>query len=109
MKLAKIQEDVESLTNEIKNFNGSKDTKEYRFLEEMLTRQLLALDGIEPDGDTEIRTIRKESINSVNRCLSLLDRKVSDVTADGAANEQILSELAEKSLGDKKNDNQGSS
>jgi len=109
MKLAKIQEDVESLTNEIKNFNGSKDTKEYRFLEEMLTRQLLALDGIEPDGDTEIRTIRKESINSVNRCLSLLDRKVSDVTADGAASEQILSELAEKSLGDKKNDNQGSS
>jgi len=109
MKLAKIQEDVESLTNEIKNFNGSKDTKEYRFLEEMLTRQLLALDGIEPDGDTEIRTIRKESINSVNRCLSLLDRKVSDVTADAAANDQILSELAEKSLGDKKNDNQGSS
>merc|ERR1719458_2457100 len=106
MKLAKIQEDVESLTNEIKNFNGSKDTKEYRFLEEMLTRQLLALDGIEPNGDTEIRTIRKESINSVNRCLSLLDRKVSDVSAD---NDQILSELAEQSLGDKKNDNQGSS
>ena len=111
IKLEKIQEDVESLTNEIKNFNGSKDTKEYRFLEEMLTRQLLALDGIEPDGDTEIRTIRKESINSVNRCLSLLDRKVSDVTADAAANDQILSELAEKSLdmSDKKNDNQGSS
>ena len=74
-----------------------------------MTRQLLALDGIEPDGDTEIRTIRKESINSVNRCLSLLDRKVSDITADAAANDQILSELAEKSLGDKKNDNQGSS
>ena len=46
---------------------------------EMLTRQLLALDGIEPDGDTEIRKIRKESIHSVN---SLLDSKVRDMTTD---------------------------
>ena len=92
MKLAKIQEDVESLTNEIKNFNGSKDTKEYRFLEEMLTRQLLALDGIEPDGDTEIRKIRKESIHSVN---SLLDSKVRDMTTDhdGSSDRMDLAEL----------------
>ena len=31
-----------------------------------MTRQLLTLDGIKPDGDTEIRKIRKESIHSVN-------------------------------------------
>ena len=80
----------------------------------MLTRHLLSLDGIEPEGDTEIRQIRKESINSVNRCLSYLDRKVSDITTDAADNDQILSELAEKSLemSEKKSDNndkQGSS
>ena len=96
-KLEKIKEDVESLTSKIDNFQGSKTDKEYLYLEEMLTRHLIALDGIEPEGQTEIRQMRKESINSVNRCLSLLDRKVSDATTDAAVNDQILSELVEKS------------
>ena len=58
---------------------------------EMLTRQLLALDGIEPDGDTEIRKIRKESIHSVN---SLLDSKVRDMTTDhdGSSDRMDLAE-----------------
>ena len=62
---------------------------------EMLTRQLLALDGIEPDGDTEIRKIRKESIHSVNMCLSLLDSKVRDMTTDhdGSSDRMDLAEL----------------
>ena len=61
---------------------------------EMLTRQLLALDGIEPDGDTEIRKIRKESIHSVNMCLSLLDSKVRDMTTDhdGSSDRMDLAE-----------------
>ena len=114
IKLEKIKEDVESLTEKIENFKGFKTDKEYLYLEEMLTRHLLSLDGIEPEGETSIRQMRKESINSVNRCLSLLDRKVSDVTTDAAENDRILSELAEKSLensesnSDKKDDNQGS-
>ena len=64
---------------------------------EMLTRQLLALDGIEPDGDTEIRKIRKESIHSVNMCLSLLDSKVRDMTTDhdGSSDRMDLAELTE--------------
>ena len=114
IKLEKIKEDVESLTEKIENFKGFKTDKEYLYLEEMLTRHLLSLDGIEPEGETSIRQMRKESINSVNRCLSLLDRKVSDVNTDAAENDRILSELAEKSLensesnSDKKDDNQGS-
>ena len=62
---------------------------------ETLTRQLLALDGIEPDGDTEIRKIRKESIHSVNMCLSLLDSKVRDMTTDhdGSSDRMDLAEL----------------
>jgi len=72
-----------------------------------MTRHLLALDGIEPEGNTEIRQMRKESINSVNRCLSMLDRKVSDATTDAADNDQILSDLAEMSK-TKSDNNQGS-
>ena len=60
----------------------------------MLTRQLLALDSIETDGDTEIRKIRKESIHSVN---SLLDSKVRDMTTDhdGSSDRMDLAELTE--------------
>merc|ERR1712088_745588 len=74
-KLDKINEEVESLMDKIKNFSGSKSDKEYLYLDEMLTRHLIALDGIEPEGQSEIRQMRKESIKSVNMCLSLLDER----------------------------------
>jgi len=96
-KLDKIKEDVELLLNKIESFSGTKQDKEYLYLDEMLTRHLIALDGVEPEGKEEIRTLRKESIKSVNRCLSLLDRKVSDVSASAEGNNEILAELAAKS------------
>jgi len=74
-KLDKINEEVESLMEKIRNFRGSKQDKEYLYLDEMLTRHLIALDGIEPEGQSEIRQMRKESIKSVNMCLSLLDER----------------------------------
>ena len=86
------------LMEKIEKFDGSKTDKEYLYLDEMLTRHLISLDGIDPEGQLEIRQLRKESIKSVNRCLSLLDRKVSEVTGgDAEHNNQVLSELAEKS------------
>jgi len=96
-KLDKIKDDVEGLMEKIEKFTGSKTDKEYLYLDEMLTRHLISLDGIDPEGELEIRQLRKESIKSVNRCLSLLDRKVSDVTGDAEDNNQVLSQLAEKS------------
>jgi len=97
-KLDKIKDDVETLMEKIQKFDGSKTDKEYLYLDEMLTRHLISLDGIDPEGQLEIRQLRKESIKSVNRCLSLLDRKVSEVTgAEADHNNQVLSELAEKS------------
>lgn len=93
-KLDKIKEEVDILMAKIDNFKGTKKDKEYLYLDEMLTRHLIALDGIEPEGQTEIRQMRKESIKSVNRCLSLLDHKVTDGNAEG--NNQILSDLAAK-------------
>ena len=97
-KLDKIKDEVEMLMEKIEKFDGSKTDKEYLYLDEMLTRHLISLDGIDPEGQLEIRQLRKESIKSVNRCLSLLDRKVSEVTGgDAEHNNQVLSELAEKS------------
>merc|ERR1711913_168210 len=74
-KLDKIKEEVDILMEKIDNFKGTKKDKEYLYLDEMLTRHLIALDGIEPEGQTEIRQMRKESIKSVNMCLSMLDER----------------------------------
>eukprot|EP00090_Calanus_glacialis_P000670 TRINITY_DN10444_c0_g1_i1.p1 TRINITY_DN10444_c0_g1~~TRINITY_DN10444_c0_g1_i1.p1 ORF type:complete len:668 (-),score=164.87 TRINITY_DN10444_c0_g1_i1:987-2990(-) len=93
-KLDKIKEEVDILMEKIENFKGKKKDKEYLYLDEMLTRHLIALDGIEPEGQSEIRQMRKESIKSVNRCLSLLDHKVTEGNAE--ENNKILSELAAK-------------
>ena len=98
-KLEKIQTAVAELVAKIEAFKGSKKDKEYLYLDEMLTRQLLALDGIETGGRDELRKMRKESIKSVNRCLSMLDSKAKAANAskDAKENNDILDALAAKS------------
>merc|ERR1712242_538899 len=77
-KLAKIQANVDDLGKQLEVFQGDKESKEYRFLDEMLTRNLLALDGIDTAGRADIRQHRKESIKSINRCLSVLESKAKN-------------------------------
>lgn len=98
-KLEKIQNTVAELVAKIEAFKGSKKDKEYLYLDEMLTRQLLALDCIETGGRDELRKMRKESIKSVNRCLSMLDSKAKAANASKEAkeNNDILDALAAKS------------
>ena len=40
-------ENVLDLEEQVKVFHGGKNSKEYKYLEKMLTRNLLSLDGIE--------------------------------------------------------------
>ena len=94
-QLFKIQDNVNDLVNQLEEFKGDKNSKEYRFLDEMLTRNLLALDGIETGGRDDVRQARKESINAINRCLSVLEAKAKN--PDAEQNNEILSELAKKS------------
>merc|ERR1712037_356283 len=62
-KLDKINEEVESLMEKIRNFSGSKQDKEYLYLDEMLTRHLIAL------GDRAGRSVgdpaNEEGVNQV--------------------------------------------
>merc|ERR1712156_609633 len=98
-KLAKIQANVGELVKQLEKFKGSKDNKEYKYLDEMLTRNLLALDGLNLEGRDDVRQVRKESIKSINRCLSILESKAANVVnADDQAvkNNEILSDLASK-------------
>ena len=94
MKLSKIQANVNDLAKQLEVFQGDKDSKEYRFIDEMLTRNLLALDGIDTAGRDDVRQGRRESIKSINRCLSILESKAKN---QAEANNEILSELAHAS------------
>jgi len=94
-KLAKIQANVGDLVKQLEKFKGVKDSKEYKYLDEMLTRNLLALDGLNLEGRDDVRQVRKESIKSINRCLSILESKAASGGNDQAVkNNEILSDLA---------------
>ncbi|KAF2895525.1 hypothetical protein ILUMI_10654 [Ignelater luminosus] len=81
-----IQKDVLQLMDQVEKFNGKPKDKQYLYLDEMLTRNLLKLDDVETEGKDNIRQARKEAINCIQRCISILEAKA-------AANEQLRSEL----------------
>ena len=60
----------------MESFSGKQGDKEYRFLDEMLTRLLIKLDNIDSQGFEEVRMARKSSIVSVQQTVSLLESKV---------------------------------
>jgi hypothetical protein len=70
-------------------FQGSRSDKEYLYLDDMLTKQLIALDGIDTAGREEIRQLRKDSIAFVNRCLSGLDEKATENLSDEKSKEAV--------------------
>ena len=78
-KLNKIMENVLDLEKQISDFQGEKDSKEYKFLDEELTRKLIALDKIEADN---VRQQRKESIDSINNLVSILESKTKTNQAE---------------------------
>lgn len=85
-KMEKIQAEVSALVKKIEEFKGNKKDKEYLYLDEMLTRHLIALDEIDTGGRNELRQMRKESIKSINRCLSMLDSRAKNESAKGNTN-----------------------
>ncbi|KAF5293542.1 hypothetical protein FQA39_LY03027 [Lamprigera yunnana] len=81
-----IQKDVLELMGQVQKFNGQPRDKQYLYLDEMLTRNLLKLDNIETEGKENIRNARKEAINCIQKCISILEAKAS-------ANEQLRNEV----------------
>ncbi len=105
-KMQKVKDEVAQLMERISNFKGDKKDKEYLYLDEMLTRHLLSLDGVDTCGKDDIRQMRKESIKTINRCLSMLDAqarggaKEDENKSDAPDNNAVLEKLAEMSSKD---------
>lgn len=74
IKIQLIQKDVLELMTSVENFTGqSKKDKEYIYLDEMLTRNLIKLDDIETEGKENIRLARKEAIKCIQKCITVLE------------------------------------
>lgn len=72
-----IQKDVLALMDEVEKFTGKYKDKQYLFLDEMLTRNLLKLDNIDTEGKDNIRTARKEAIKCIEKCIGHLEAKAA--------------------------------
>ena len=81
-KLNEIMENVLDLEKQVGAFQGEKNSKEYKFLDEELTRKLIALDKIETAGQDNVKQLRKESIKSINNCISILESKAKTYEAE---------------------------
>ncbi|XP_033215914.1 BAG domain-containing protein Samui-like isoform X2 [Belonocnema kinseyi] len=73
-RVAIVQKEVDSLTEQVKNYKGtSRKDKEYIYLDEMLTRELIKLDDIETEGKENVRQARKNAIKSIQDSINLLE------------------------------------
>ncbi|KAJ8411681.1 hypothetical protein AAFF_G00153190 [Aldrovandia affinis] len=59
-------------------FDGKRADKSYMMLEELLTKQLLALDAVDPQGDPMTKAARKQAVKFAQNILSYLDMKTDE-------------------------------
>ena len=64
------------LSQRVKAFQGSKQDKEYVYLEEMLTRCILSLDLIDTEGFEEVKTSRRAAIKEILSLVTELESRV---------------------------------
>lgn len=72
-----IQKNVNELMLQVEQFNGKPKDKQYLYLDEMLTQNLIKLDNIDTQGQEIIRTARKEAIKCIEKCLAVLEAKAT--------------------------------
>jgi len=77
-KLQQIHDEVKDLKAAVVNFSGSRKSKQFLYLDEMLTRKLLMVDVIETEGIDEIRKKRKAVVGDINDSISLLEAKCEE-------------------------------
>lgn len=96
-KIQDIQRDVLDLMQKVEQFGGLKGDREYMYLDEMLTRNLLKLDTIDTNGKESIRLARKEAIKCIQASIGVLDAK-SEINARPKENQnEKTDEFVEKS------------
>uniref|UniRef100_A0A1E1X9C7 Putative bag family molecular chaperone regulator 3 n=1 Tax=Amblyomma aureolatum TaxID=187763 RepID=A0A1E1X9C7_9ACAR len=73
--IRRISLELADLRQQVLNFNGKPGDKQYKFLDEMLTRLMIKLDSIDPAGNDDIRKLRKAMVKEVQTVINLLEGK----------------------------------
>lgn len=66
------------LVTQVEQFAGKPRDKQYLYLDEMLTRNLIKLDNIDTEGKDTIRQARKEAIKCIEKWISILEAKANE-------------------------------
>ncbi|XP_069823839.1 BAG family molecular chaperone regulator 3 [Dendropsophus ebraccatus] len=94
LQIERILQRVQALQEAVDNFQGSKNVKKYLILEEDLTKELLALDSVDPEGRADVRQARRDGVRKVQNILEALEQKATDIPAvEPTINSQELMEL----------------
>lgn len=70
-----VLNEVKALEDQVNNFNGKGKDKQYRYLEEMLTRTLLKLDSVQAGHHEKVRQARKQAVRLIQSALDFLELK----------------------------------
>uniref|UniRef100_U3EU80 BAG family molecular chaperone regulator 3-like protein n=1 Tax=Micrurus fulvius TaxID=8637 RepID=U3EU80_MICFL len=79
LKVEAILNRVQILEHEVDSFQGKKNGKKYLWIEEYLTKELLALDSVDPEGRADVRQARRDGVRKVQNILERLEQKAEDV------------------------------
>ncbi|XP_017786892.1 PREDICTED: BAG domain-containing protein Samui-like isoform X2 [Nicrophorus vespilloides] len=103
-----IQKDVNELMSQVERFEGKPRDKQYLYLDEMLTRNLLKLDNIETEGKDTIRQARKMAIRCIEECIKVLENKAANnlkaMQQDKPAEEEAQPKPEEQQTADKQSE-----
>ncbi|CAL1297668.1 unnamed protein product [Larinioides sclopetarius] len=77
-QIAVVLQNVDDLIVRIEGYSGNGRDKHYRFLDEMLTRCMIRLDGVDTEGREDIRNARKAAIRDVQACIDRLEAKADE-------------------------------
>lgn len=72
---------VQTLEQAAEEFKGKKNEKPYLMLEEYLTKELLALDSVDPEGRADVRQVRRDGVRKVQSILDRLEQKAQENAA----------------------------
>ncbi|XP_055943301.1 BAG domain-containing protein Samui-like [Argiope bruennichi] len=75
-KIQNIEEKLKDYHADVEKFSGTNKEKQYRYLDEMLTRCMLELDEIDTMGLDTIRLARKAAVKKVQASIDLLESKI---------------------------------
>lgn len=95
--IRQVNLELMDLKQQVYSFSGVVGDKQFRYLDEMLTRLMLKLDLIDPAGQNEVRRLRKIAIHDVQCVINHLEGK--------APPPGLIVELPSREMGEAEEDN----